>query len=316
MAWHGPADGESFTHPAVFYRSTEEYLATMVPFVLAGQAVGEPVAVAVPGANLVAVREEVAGRGGRVEDVRWLDMTEAGRNPGRIIPAVLRAFADEHADRRVRVIGEPVWAGRTDAEYPACVQHEALINAAFEGRRATIVCPYDARRLGAVALADAAATHPILVDDGRSRTSQDYDPDRIVSAYNQPLAAPDDAAEFLITASGLGEIRRWATSAAATHGVDDDRWADVALVVTELATNSLEHGTGDARLRVWHTGTDLVFQTANMGRMSDPLVGRRPVPANALRGRGLLTVNLMSDLVRVHTARDRTTVRACFRLAA
>lgn len=69
-------------------------------------------------------------------------------------------------------------------------------------------------------------------------------------------------------------------------------------------------------MRGWVTDTELVCQTVDMGRLSDPLVGRRPVPGRQLRGRGLLTINLMADLVRVHTTRDRTAVRACFRLAA
>ncbi|HEX9499900.1 MAG TPA: MEDS domain-containing protein, partial [Mycobacterium sp.] len=47
-------------------------------------------------------------------------------------------------------------------EYPACVQHEALINMAFEGRGLTILCPYDTAHLGPRALVDARMTHPVL----------------------------------------------------------------------------------------------------------------------------------------------------------
>ncbi|OXM59002.1 MEDS domain-containing protein, partial [Amycolatopsis vastitatis] len=92
------------------------------------------------------------------EHVRLLDMTAAGRNPGRIIPGVLRAFADTHAEQAVRIIGEPIWPARTDDEYPACVQHEALINHAFTGRDVTILCPYDTQNLAPEVLADAEAT--------------------------------------------------------------------------------------------------------------------------------------------------------------
>jgi hypothetical protein len=183
--WHGPTDGQAFTHPAVFYRDTPGYLAASVPFILGGHASDEPVAVAVPSPNLRAIQHELAARGGQVDQVQWLDMTDAGRNPGRIIPSVLRAFADRHTGRRVRIIGEPIWAERSHDEYPACVQHQALINAAFEHRRATILCPYDAQRLSPVALADAALTHPILVEADQWRHSTDYAADHIVSTYNQ-----------------------------------------------------------------------------------------------------------------------------------
>lgn len=93
-------------------------------------------------------------------------MTRAGLNPGRIIPSVLRAFADAHQDVHVRIIGEPVWHGRTAVEYPACVQHEALINRAFAGRDVTILCPYDGRALSPDVIADAHATHPVVISSG------------------------------------------------------------------------------------------------------------------------------------------------------
>ncbi|HEU4347888.1 MAG TPA: MEDS domain-containing protein, partial [Actinoplanes sp.] len=149
-----------FVHPALLYRGRDEYLAATVPFVRDGLAVGEPVAVAVPTGNLALLREALGGDAGRV---LWRDMTVAGRNPGRIIPTVLLAFADAHPGRRVRIIGEPIWAGRSAVEYPACAQHEALINAAFTGRPATILCPYDVSGLDPVWVEDAHRTHPEMV---------------------------------------------------------------------------------------------------------------------------------------------------------
>ncbi|MFG3701069.1 anti-sigma factor RsbA family regulatory protein [Micromonospora sp. NPDC047620] len=151
----------TFVHEGLFYRDPGELLAGTVPFITSGLAAAEPVLVAMPGANLWLLRAAV----GAMDGVRWADMTEAGRNPGRIIPWVLQAFIDEHAGRRVRIIGEPIWAGRSDTEYPACAQHEALINMAFAGRDATILCPYDVAGLDDDVLTDACATHPVLVDD-------------------------------------------------------------------------------------------------------------------------------------------------------
>lgn len=45
------------------------------------------------------------------------------------------------------MINEPTWASRSDVEYPACVQHEALINNAFTGRDLAVLCPHDESRL-------------------------------------------------------------------------------------------------------------------------------------------------------------------------
>jgi hypothetical protein len=89
-----------------------------------------------------------------------------GRNPGRIIGTVLTAFVREHAGQRVRIIGEPIWAGRSEDEYPACAEHEALINVALAESPAYVLCPYDVRRLGREWLTDATRTHPTLAADG------------------------------------------------------------------------------------------------------------------------------------------------------
>src|SRR4051812_36058813 len=95
----------AFVHEGLLYRGTEEYLAGTVPFVAEAVAPGEPVLVAVPGANLELIRSALDGAAARV---RFADMAVAGRNPGRIIPWVLHAFLVEHAGRRSRVVGEPI----------------------------------------------------------------------------------------------------------------------------------------------------------------------------------------------------------------
>src|SRR5262245_66433911 len=97
-----------FSHPALWYRDRDEYLAGTVPFLRDGLAAGEPVAAAVPTGNLALLRDAL---GEDADQVLWRDMTEAGRNPGRIIPTVLLAFANDHPGRRVRIIGEPCWPG-------------------------------------------------------------------------------------------------------------------------------------------------------------------------------------------------------------
>ena len=47
---------------------------------------------------------------------------------------------------------------------------------------------------------------------------------------------------------------------------------------------------------------------------ADPLAGRRPARPGQPRGRGLLLVNHLADLVRVHTDNDGTTLRAHFQI--
>ncbi|MFG2373211.1 anti-sigma factor RsbA family regulatory protein [Streptomyces sp. NPDC048504] len=301
-------DGAPFAHPALFYRGEEQYTAGTVPFVHAGLAAGEAVAVAVPGPQLNLIR---AGLGSSAVGVRFLDMTEVGRNPGRIIPGVLRAFADAHADRgsRVRIIGEPIWPGRTAVEYPACVQHEALINSAFRGREVTILCPYDADRLEPDVLADAHATHPVVIDEGAQLPSGTYDPQRVIARYNEPLPHPPGAASIVFDVGELPKSRYFAVQEAERLGLAGARLQDLTLAVAELTTNSVLHGGGSGTLRIWAEGERIVCEVHDHGRLTDPLAGRRPPSRDQPGGRGLLLVHYVADLVRVHTAPDGTTIR-------
>lgn len=302
-----------YVHSALFYGSDDEYLATLVPFVTDGLALGQPVAVAVPGERL---RVLSAALNGAADGVKMVDMTVAGRNPGRIIPSVLRRFADRHAGVHVRIIGEPIWAGRTAVEYPACVQHEALINYAFAGRDVTIVCPYDTEGLDDRALADAHATHPELWSADRRRASPWYAPDVVLDRYNQPLqdAAADADGLAVTSVTEVAAARRFATERASHLGLGDEQIPDLRLIVTELVTNSLVHTDGGCRLRVWHDHGHLICEVRDTGRLTDPLAGRHPALEGQKGGRGLLLVHELADLVRTHTSPHGTTIHALLRL--
>jgi anti-sigma regulatory factor (Ser/Thr protein kinase) len=299
-----------FHHPALFYRDDAEYLAGTVPFVRGGRAAGEPVAVAVPAPRLGLLRDAL---GETSREVAWLDMAEAGRNPGRIIPGVLRDFADRHAGARVRIIGEPIWPGRTAAEYPACAQHEALINLAFAGRGASILCPYDETGLDAVALADARATHPVVIDRDGERASADYAPHRVIRAYNRPLPEPAGAVSMSFDLDALPLVREFACRWAAHFGLDGDAAGDMELAVSELAANSCLHGGGAGTLRFWSEDGQVVGEIRDAGTITDPLAGRLPARMSPYGGRGILLVHHLADLVRVHTGPDGTTTRVYLR---
>lgn len=306
----GSAHCGAFVHPALFYRGDEEYLAGTVPFVREGRAAGEPVAVAVPGPRLALLRRAL---GRTAAEVTWLDMAEAGRNPGRIIPGVLHAFADRHAAGRVRIVGEPVWPGRSAAEYPACAQHEALINLAFAGRPVSILCPYDTAGLHPVAIADARATHPVVIDRRGEHVSGDFAPDRIVRAYNLPFPEPRDAVSMGFDLDALPLVRDFTRRRGGRLGLGADAAGDLELAVNELAANSCLHGGGSGEVRLWAEDGHVVCEVRDAGTITDPLAGRRPADMSPNGGRGILMVHHLADLVRVHTGPDGTAVRVYMR---
>jgi anti-sigma regulatory factor (Ser/Thr protein kinase) len=299
---------EAFRHPALFYRGIDEYLTGTLSFIEEGLVAGEPVAVAVPGDRLEPLR---AGLDGSASRVRLIDMTRAGRNPGRILPGVLFAFADDHRDAdRVRIIGEPIWPGRTEVEYPACVQHEALINQAFAGRSVEILCPYDADALPGDILADAERTHPTVIGATGRRRSSRYAPDQVLAEYNRALPEPPRRpAALIVDGRTLSQARAFANAEAHRAGLASDRVDDFEFAVNELVTNSIEHARTRCALRVWVEDGHLVGEVSDSGRLDDPLAGRRPAPPDQERGRGLLLVNHLTDLVRIHHADRGTTIR-------
>ncbi|WP_328617872.1 sensor histidine kinase [Amycolatopsis sp. NBC_00355] len=298
-----------FRHPALLYHGDGEYLDGVVPFLLEGLDRGHPVAVAVPGRNLLLVEKAL---GSRVGEVRLIDLHEAGRNPGAILPTVLLSFAGEHVGP-VRIVVEPVWPGRTAAEYSACVLHEALINTAFAGRAVSVLCPYDTAALAPEVLADAGRTHPELWNAAGRTASPHYDPDRVRADLTRPLESPAAAVEREFDVGQLATLRGFTEIWAARHGLRRPRRDDFALAIAELTTNSVLYGGGTGVLRLWAEDAQVVGEVTDDGTITEPLAGRVPPAAATLGGRGLLLVNRLADLVRTYWVPGRTTTRVHFR---
>jgi anti-sigma regulatory factor (Ser/Thr protein kinase) len=299
-----------FTHAALFYTGPTGFLDEVIPFIEAGLRDGDPVAVCVPGSRLDLVRQAL---GPAAEQVVFQDMLVEGANPGRLIPAVVAGFADQHQGRHVRIVGEVVGPWRSPIAYPACAQHEALLNLAFPGRDMTILCAYDTLALPGQALADACATHPLLTEGTDTRPSGEFDPLRILQEYNQLLpSAPPGVIEREAQADTIAHARWFATAYGHHVGLSATALIDLEIAVTELVTNSIQHGGGTARYRLWTEQDMLVCEVSDTGHLIDPLAGRRP-RYDAAPGTGLLLVNLSVDLLRMHTSPGGTTIRIYIR---
>ncbi|WP_433795839.1 anti-sigma factor RsbA family regulatory protein [Actinoplanes sp. CA-252034] len=299
----------SFDHPALLHRDAGDYLRITTGFVREAVAAGDAVLVAVPGHRLGPLRDALPDVAAAVS---FTDMTEAGRNPGRIIPGVLLAFASTHTGRRISVVAESIRPVRSAVEYPACVQHEALLNAVFAGRDASILCPFDVGCLDPAAVDDVRRTHPVLIVDGRRHDSPDFaDPFAVAEELNRPLpTAPGDAAWVAYAApTDLSRVRRFTGTHATKAGLPDPRVEDLVTAVNELAENTLVHTSGGGAVTVWMDDGRLVCEVSDEGFIADPLAGRIPADPRVPGGRGLLLAHYLCDLVRVHTRPGATTIR-------
>ena len=301
-----PAMAGPFRHIGFFYRTAKEYATTVAAFLGEGVAAGEPAFAAVPAGQLSLVADALGADARRVE---FADMTEMGRNPAWIIPRV-RAFVDLHAGQRVRYVGEPIWASRSPAELREATRHEALINLAFAGVDAEILCPYDAARLGQAVISDARRTHPLLLSDGGAGTSAEYaGPFGLPPSCGAPLPARPDTAMIHTYRNDLSQVRALVLTSAREAGLPDDRAGDLVLAVSEVAANTLRHTPSAGTLVIWHDPHEIVCEIHDDGVNTDPLAGRRRPAPDALGGHGLWLVHQVCDLVELRSDNTGTTVR-------
>lgn len=300
----------AFTHEAFFYDGDDEFVVGCLAFIREGLEAGDHVVVAVVPEKTEMLR---AALGEQAAGVTFIDMAECGRNPARIIQ-VWRDLVEaaELRGARVRGIGEPIWVGRTDEEMLEAQLHEALLNTAFgDGSSLLLRCPYDVSRLAGDVVSAARATHPAVVDGTGRTASPAYCPDVLVdAAFLEPLPEPVDVEEELRYGPGdLMALRRLVADVAGRYGVRDEAAQGLVLAVREIAVNSIRHGGGAGRLRVWGDRHRVVCELSDSGRISESMVGRlRPHP-DIETGRGVWLANQLCDLVQIRTSARGTVVR-------
>lgn len=302
------AGGHTFTHEALLYRGEEDLLRQTVPFVREGVAQGEPTLVVLPKRKLDALRDAL---GADAQRVTFADMDTVGANPARIIPA-WKWFVDAHPGTPLRGIGEPIGPGRSGAELAECHRHEALLNIAFDDAAAlALLCPYNLDALDPAVIDDARRTHPVV----RGEPSAHYVPVDLEEPFAAPSSDPvPPVVELTLNGRSLRDVREFVSTAARVLGLDDDKIDVLVLAVNELATNSVQHGGGGERVRVWQDGPAIVAEVTDRGWIGQPLVGRQWPSGDVESGRGLWIANQLCDLVQVHSTRAGTSVRLHVRL--
>jgi anti-sigma regulatory factor (Ser/Thr protein kinase) len=307
----------------MLYSTRSGFLEGTTAFIRDGIERDEPVLVVVDADKIAALQAALDGTAARVH---FADMATVGHNPARIIPA-WHDFVDAHrgAGRRVRGVGEPIWAGRTPTELVECHQHEALLNLAFDDAEGfTLLCPYDTANLAPTIIEQARGTHPTVRhehddhdhdnDGGHggdlTERYQGVHPDELLA---EPLDPPPTDAVTFEFGPALRPVRHFASAYAADTGFEI-KAADVALVVGELATNSLRHGGGRGTLLIWQGDGALICEVRDRGRITDPMLGRRRPLLRQFGGRGLWLINQLCDLVQIRSTAAGSVIRVHLRL--
>jgi transcriptional regulator with XRE-family HTH domain len=160
-------------HRVLTYDSDEEYLATTIPFLTEGMERSDCLLAVTTRAQIGLLRDTLDDR---AEHVEFADSADWYRSPDAALNGY-RTFVNENFEAGaawIRIVGEPVWAGRSDAEITAWTRYESILNLAFASSPATIVCPYDIRSLPVEVVADARRTHPSVAHGNEATASPAY----------------------------------------------------------------------------------------------------------------------------------------------
>jgi serine/threonine-protein kinase RsbW len=123
----------------------------------------------------------------------------------------------------------------------------------------------------------------------------------------QSASAPTADGMAYRVADDLREVRAFVWARAVALGLPPQRVELLALAVSELATNTLQHTAGGGRVRLWAEGGQLLCDVIDRGPTRT--FGRHMPAADAVRGRGLAIVEQVCDEVAVLDRPGETVVR-------
>jgi DcmR-like sensory protein len=167
-------------HQALFYETEDEFSEVAVPFLANGLERSEGV-LAVLSRPRIALFHERLG-----SDAKPVEFVESDRfltTPAAVIESFKAAVAERLATGApwIRILGEPIWKGRSKSETRLWTQFESFLNLAFAASPVTLLCAYDESSIDPAIAATARATHPHMIEAGEISSSPEYaDPAKFV----------------------------------------------------------------------------------------------------------------------------------------
>jgi hypothetical protein len=309
MTQSSPARAEqSYRHEAFLWHDRSDFTDSLVPFVTDGLDAGEPVMVALIEEHGAWLRDEL---GAKADRVRFVDMAALGRNPAKIIPAWLKFLdTDADGDGPARGVGEPIWAGRGSDELIECQVHKALLNVAVDPTIPFwLVCPYDATGLEPAVIDEAYRSHPVVIEADAYRGSTSYAGrahletmlgQELPTLVGEPTTIP-------FSRRNLNRLRAFLKLEGHVAGLGLKQAADLAIVTSRLAADSLDRGATSGTIRVWRQPRSVICEVVDDTHLDDPLAGRRAPLVDGADA--LWAANQLCDLVQVRTTSTGTTIR-------
>jgi transcriptional regulator with XRE-family HTH domain len=160
-------------HRALIYDGDDALVERAGAFIEEGCERGEGLLAVTTKARIALLRRHL---GPAAKSVKFIESARWYKTPGAALDEI-RKFCDTGLERGapwIRVVGEPVWEGRSESEVDQWTRYESLLNLVFAASPISILCPYDARTLDPEIVRAAHATHPHTAEESGAVSSPDY----------------------------------------------------------------------------------------------------------------------------------------------
>lgn len=289
----------TFGHCACLYEHDEQFLAAAVPFLIEGLELGQrALAVGTP-RHLALLGPALGARG---KDVDYADSAAFGHLPPRYLAACHRYWKGGPG---VRILAEPLGAGRSASEITAWTRMEAALNVTFASTSISMMCSYDARALHRDVIANALRTHPERAAGADRSPSAGYtDPAEFARSFGAvPLPDPPATAASFDFDGDLRDLRRFIAGSAAARGLAAGRAQLLVLAASEIGAYLKNRWPASTAVRVWeHQAAAVCDFRQPGGSITDPFLGLRPAGLVPGDGDGLWLANQICDWMEIRPA--------------
>lgn len=302
--------GSGFRHGAICYHTPAELLDTLGPLVSGAVERDEPVSVVLDPPTWDGLRDRLGAAADAVVRAdhdavhSWSGQTSADR-----LAEQLRALTAD--GRRLTMVGQhnAAFDGAGGAYWS---EVDVALNLALDGVPVTMLCPYPIEELRPEIAAAVRWNHAELLLGAEAAPNPAFRPPAEVlaavpAAPAPPLGPAIDEVPF--HPGGLRGMRAAVRHHAGRAGLGTDRADALVLAISELVSNSIEHGAGHGSVSWWTQPARVIAEVHDPGMLSDALPGLCPPEPTGERGRGVFLARRLCDLVHLWTGPDGTRVR-------
>ncbi len=300
----------SFRHGAICYRTPVELLDTLAPLLAAAVARDEPVSAVLDAASWAGLQQRL---GATTESIARSDHADVHGWSGQTWVDRLAEQLRERATggRRLTVVGQhsAAFDGPTGAYWS---EVDAALNVALDGLPITMLCLYPINDVRPAIATAVYWNHPELLSGPDVTPNPDFKPPAEVLALAPASPAPQLGPALDEVPFGprtLRGIRETVVRHARGAGLDSERVNSLVLAISELVSNSIEHGAGHGSLRWWTHPRRVIAEVHDPGSLGEVLPGLRRPALTGERGRGVYLARRLCDVVHLWSGPDGTRVR-------